>query len=358
MATARAALAPPPAPALPRRVLPAPASRAARVFAGASPPTPRRRRRRAPGSTAAAFAPPPDHAATGEAYEARLFVNLKNGLEAVPALRSARLPHAFVRIQSTMCEVGDMEKVIGGLDDNFLLAAALGYSCVVVDYGSRDKKRGVPRAVWYGLEFVRFALDEVWHGGASRRPVLRGKAVERDFARKLRGLSKSARKRLKYYRRFIPADARARGAVRLVGAFGRTEHDDDDAYYARVLGEACAPGTSGGAARGGARGTAAELANFVSESAGSEAEAMAALRGLGLEAFYGGDAEEEWLAQLAGGEGGERGKRRGGAISRRPEATNANVSLVRKRLDRERAGSENESAPGTNLFASPPRPQY
>ena len=50
-------------------------------------------------------------------------------------------------------------------------------------------------------------------------------------------------------------DARARGAVRLVGAFGRTEHDDDDAYYARVLGEACAPGTSGGAARGGARGT-------------------------------------------------------------------------------------------------------
>lgn len=316
MATARAALAPPPAPPLPRRVLPAPASRAARVFAGASPPTPRRRRRRAPGSTAAAFAPPPDHAATGEAYEARLFVNLKNGLEAVPALRSARLPHAFVRIQSTMCEVGDMEKVIGGLDDNFLLAAALGYSCVVVDYGSRDKKRGVPRAVWYGLEFVRFALDEVWHGGASRRPVLRGKAVERDFARKLRGLSKSARKRLKYYRRFIPADARARGAVRLVGAFGRTEHDDDDAYYARVLGEACAPGTSGGAARGGARGTAAELANFVSESAGSEAEAMAALRGLGLEAFYGGDAEEEWLAQLAGGEGGERGGEtaRGGDI--------------------------------------------
>ena len=67
-------------------------------------------------------------------------MNLKNGIEAVPALRDhLGLEFDFVRIQSTMCEAGDMEKVVGELDANFLIAAALGYSCVVYDYGSRDK---------------------------------------------------------------------------------------------------------------------------------------------------------------------------------------------------------------------------
>ncbi len=34
--------------------------------------------------------------------------------------------------------------------------------CLVWDFGSRNKKRGVPRALWYGLEFVRFALALTW----------------------------------------------------------------------------------------------------------------------------------------------------------------------------------------------------
>lgn len=57
-----------------------------------------------------------------------------------------------------------MEKVLTELDANFLTAAALGYSCLVYDYGSRDRKREAPRALWYGLEFVRFALNSLWFG--------------------------------------------------------------------------------------------------------------------------------------------------------------------------------------------------
>ena len=37
-------------------------------------------------------------------------------------------------------------------------------SCLVYDFGSRNKKRGAPRAVWYGLEFVRYALRVLWLG--------------------------------------------------------------------------------------------------------------------------------------------------------------------------------------------------
>jgi hypothetical protein len=39
---------------------------------------------------------------------------------------------------------------------------------MVYDYGSRNKKRGVPRALWYGLEFVRFALNWVWFGESTK----------------------------------------------------------------------------------------------------------------------------------------------------------------------------------------------
>ena len=153
----------------------------------------------------------PDYAGDADAYIARHFVNLKNGVEAIPTLDALGIPHEYLRIQSTMCEVGDMEKVLLELDANFLVSAALGYSCVVYDYGSRDKKRGVPRALWYGLEFVRYALNVEWFGAPDRPPILRGKRVDQDFRRKLGGVSKSCKKRIRYYRQFIPPEVAARG---------------------------------------------------------------------------------------------------------------------------------------------------
>ena len=135
------------------------------------------------------------------ALRVRHFINLKNGIEAVPTLHAMNVhDYAFCRVQSTMCEVGDMEKVLCGefilwairlglvwaiimrrrvlfteLDANLLVSLALGYSCVVYDFGSRDKKRGVPRALWYGTEFVRYALDWYWFDAKddTQTPILR-----------------------------------------------------------------------------------------------------------------------------------------------------------------------------------------
>ena len=246
-----------------------------------------------------------EYAAEGDAFVARHFVNLKNGIEAVPALRDhLGLEFDFLRIQSTMCEAGDMEKVVGELDANFLIAAALGYSCVVYDYGSRDKKRGAPRALWYGLEFVRYALNVEWFGEPDRVPVLRGKNVGHDFSRKLRGFSKSAKKKLRYYRKFLTDDVKARGAVRLVGMYKRTRHDDDDGFYKELVGETCAPAalkrenerrresrTDAPSAAAGPRRR---------ERLSSEGACVRALEALGFEAFYGGDVDEEWVAQVRG----------------------------------------------------------
>ena len=194
------------------------------------------------GSSSRPYRTAEEYAAEGDAFVARHFVNLKNGIEAVPALRDhLGLEFEFVRIQSTMCEAGDMEKVVGELDANFLIAAALGYSCVVYDYGSRDKKRGAPRALWYGLEFVRYALNVEWFGEADRVPVLARENVGHDFSRKLAGFRRSAKKKLRYYRKFLTDDVKARGAVRLVGVYKRTTHDDDDAFYRQLVRETTRP---------------------------------------------------------------------------------------------------------------------
>ena len=55
------------------------------------------------------------------------FVNLKNGIEALPVLREhfpEDAPIHFLRVQSTLCERGDMEKIMLELDANLLLKLA------------------------------------------------------------------------------------------------------------------------------------------------------------------------------------------------------------------------------------------
>lgn len=253
-----------------------------------------------------AAAHPPPRSFDPSTLNVRHFINLKNGVEAIPTLRAVGIDdYAFVRIQSTLCEAGDMEKMMLELDANLLVSLALGYSCVVYDFGSRDKKRGVPRALWYGLEFARFALNRYWFDGDDaavttdrRGPVLRGKRVDDDFRRKLASLSKSAKKRIKYYRKFVTPEVRATyPGVRLVGAYAVTAKDDDEGFYAETLRGWCAP-TADDASNVTAVSGAAAVAGGKTKAKVSpprtEAEVAAALEGAGLSMFYGGEHDEEW----------------------------------------------------------------
>ncbi len=122
----------------------------------------------------------------------------------MPTLQALSLPFAFVRLQSSLCESQAMETLCAELDTNLLLSLALGHDCYVIDYASRNRKRGVPRALWYGVEFATFALETCWFGTHTRTPVLRGINVTADFTAKLRAFDKTTLRRLKYYRRFIP----------------------------------------------------------------------------------------------------------------------------------------------------------
>jgi hypothetical protein len=89
------------------------------------------------------------------------FVNLSNGVEALPLLKG--LPFSFVRIQSSHFEANNFNGILGGLDSTLLMYLAMGHDCYIYDFGSRNKKRKAPRAVWYGVPFIKYALHRSVH---------------------------------------------------------------------------------------------------------------------------------------------------------------------------------------------------
>ena len=101
--------------------------------------------------------PPPPHrprpqivepVALPSLLDCRHFINLTNGIEALPRLHSVGLPYSFVRIQSTACEQQLFEKLIGELDSALLLHLALGQWCAAAGWqgGSRQKGGGGGRS--------------------------------------------------------------------------------------------------------------------------------------------------------------------------------------------------------------------
>lgn len=190
-------------------------------------------------------------------------INLTNGLELLKELlergHSAEALH-FCRLQSSHCEARDFEAVLRELDHNMLLRLAVGDAVVIHDCGSRglvwpspmelqvanapattgfdEELTGtVPRAVWWGLEWVRYVLRDIWHlegEEASSEVWLRGCRVTDLFRKKAHRLPKSLRKRLRYYRGI--AAAAGTKDVLLYGASRGTDLDGKkDVYYSMLL---------------------------------------------------------------------------------------------------------------------------
>lgn len=92
------------------------------------------------------------------------WVNLTNGVEMLPALSSQVPNHLirFTRIQSSHCEAGAYDKLLQNVDNDMLLSLAVGRPCLIYDLASRNKNRGVSRALFLGLQFIRWAIAYLW----------------------------------------------------------------------------------------------------------------------------------------------------------------------------------------------------
>ena len=180
------------------------------------------------------------------------FVNLTNGLEAVPTLLALGIrDFNLVRLTSTACEQRRHADFLSEASDAALLSAlAAGRVALVWDTSSRERgsssggeegagdeewreallsdERGggpessssrssrssraggglrVPRALFWGLEFLRYACESRWNSGEnlSRRAFLgeAGHDVTLDFERALRNdVPDGTKTRLRYFRRF------------------------------------------------------------------------------------------------------------------------------------------------------------
>ncbi|KAL3131777.1 hypothetical protein ABBQ38_007494 [Trebouxia sp. C0009 RCD-2024] len=161
----------------------------------------------------------------------RHFLNLTNGIEALPLLESLNISYSFVRIPSTWCEQQRFDLILTNLDASFLLQLALGHCCLVWDFGSRNKKRGIPRALWYGVEFVTYILRRLWFQRCTDA-WLRRQNVTSVFERHYNNLDKNTVAKLRYYMRYIPPGVTD---VQLYGVSKATIHDPDPGYYRDIV---------------------------------------------------------------------------------------------------------------------------
>ncbi len=138
------------------------------------------------------------------------------------------------RIQSSHCEAGSYDKILQGLGPELLWSLATGHECVIYDYGSRDRTRGVPRALFLGMQFVRWALRYLWFDVTDDVALIRGKNVVpfwRDEVMPYK-IHKRTKKLMRYYAPY--ARALAVRDVRLVGVYGAVTRLDGcvDEYVA------------------------------------------------------------------------------------------------------------------------------
>ena len=171
--------------------------------------------------------------------DTRLWVNLTAGVEVLPAMEPDLLPSLhFTRIRSTHCERAEWDALIRDLDNSLLFQLARGFRVVLVDCGSaRDD--GCSRALWQGLEFVRFVLSRRWLDHSTDACAdgvnIHGADMTRHFASAEHNLSEVAKRKVDYYKKFAGPAREHGGGVRLHGLACPSHHDGDDGFYIRAL---------------------------------------------------------------------------------------------------------------------------
>jgi len=153
------------------------------------------------------------------------FINLTNGLVYYPDVRDSE--HAFIRIQSTACEQKRWEFILNDLDGNLLVNLALGNRCIICDSG----KRGVTRAQWQGVEWIRYALNRAWYNRQTEVNARRHN-VTKYFSDVYASLDKKTIRRLKYYGKFLHTTSPNLEIMNRI-----TNQDGDSGYFKELLWE-------------------------------------------------------------------------------------------------------------------------
>jgi len=156
------------------------------------------------------------------------FINLTNGLQAIQDFGLDLKTVHFLRIQSTWCEQHRWDDILWTLSDDFLMFVAIGTHCRIFDYGAG---KDCPRAIWQGLEFIKFALFRCWYN-KEYNPQGRSRSSKDYFQEAYKYLHPRVIRRLKYFTPFL------KGGINISAVTSITSRDGIKQYFKEVLDEA------------------------------------------------------------------------------------------------------------------------
>ncbi|MDX9791516.1 MAG: hypothetical protein RBT61_11855, partial [Candidatus Kapabacteria bacterium] len=90
----------------------------------------------------------------------KIFINLTNGIEALDKYNLDIEKVNFIRIQSSHFEAHKYDDIILDLDHNFLMSLALGFKCIIYDFGARADSS---KAIRLGIPWIKFVLTKRWY---------------------------------------------------------------------------------------------------------------------------------------------------------------------------------------------------
>lgn len=151
------------------------------------------------------------------------YLNLTNGLEYADEVGEYKV----IRIQSTICEAKNWNKLIQDLDYNFLLDLAQGNKIEIYDTSS---KKNVSRALFQGVEFIKYAINRRWFGNENARANVKGQDVTNYFKKEYEGLEKSTKSKLDYVKKFLNTNS-----INIETHCRRTSHDGKYDYFKELL---------------------------------------------------------------------------------------------------------------------------
>jgi hypothetical protein len=164
------------------------------------------------------------------------YINLTNGIEAIPRLVEKGLPFSYIRIQSSQCEAKNWLKVLEGIDYDFLMNCALGNTINVYDYSQR---KDIPRALFQGLSLIEYVLNRRWYGKIPDRVLIKTDIDVTEYFDMIynqlfvwnQNKEKSDMKRkIDYFKKFLLGEE-----VHIVSFPFVTEHDSDNDFYREII---------------------------------------------------------------------------------------------------------------------------
>jgi hypothetical protein len=158
--------------------------------------------------------------------KSRIFINLTSGIEALPKFGMNLNDVSFIRIQSSHCESHRWEDILSELDNNFLMHLAMGYECIVYDFGSHTNSS---KALYIGMEWVKYFLTRRWFH-KDYKPIVKNKDISNYFEAEYEKIPRRIKRKIDYFSSFLFTDE-----LRIVTRSTVTYNDNNKSYHRKII---------------------------------------------------------------------------------------------------------------------------